>query len=102
MKNLSLGQFSILLRNSIERNIGTSIFREFIQSQFKEPGFFLNLERFPKILESITLRYRNPFAHSEYLSALEFESFRSELFYGFDGGILVQLLNACGSEKKEY
>jgi tetratricopeptide (TPR) repeat protein len=97
MKNLSLGQINLLLRGSIEGCVGTGLFKEFIQKQCKNPPYFLDPNRFPRLLESIIIRYRNPFAHSACLKVHDFETFRSELFYGFDGGIFVQLLDACGA-----
>jgi tetratricopeptide (TPR) repeat protein len=98
MKTLSLGQINLLLHDSIDGRTGTTVFKDFIQRKCKDPSYFLDVKRFPKILESIIIRYRNPFAHSEYLKILDFEKFRSEIFYGFEGGIFVQLLDACRVE----
>lgn len=94
IKNLSLGQIKILLEDSIKGYIGTNVFKEFIKTHLNKPDYFLNPKCFPKILETISTKYRNPFAHSNSLNIEALESFRSELFQGFNGGIIVQFLNA--------
>jgi tetratricopeptide (TPR) repeat protein len=94
IKNLSLGQIKNLLEDAIKGYIGTSTFRVFIESHLSIPEYFLSKRRFPKVLEIISTKYRNPFAHSKSLDINAFELFHSELFQGFCGGIIVQFLNA--------
>lgn len=94
VKNLSLGQIGALLDNSIKEFRGTESFVKFIKTYLSTPDYFLEPSNLLRILEVISTKYRNPFAHVDSLDINSLEAFRLELFGGFRKGIIIQLLQA--------
>ncbi|HID20759.1 MAG TPA: hypothetical protein EYP28_07505 [Methanophagales archaeon] len=89
-KELTLGQIRYELKEVTSNPATVYVkFREYLKQESDTPDFWLDGDKFPKTLQTITQRYRNGAAHTAKMTLELFEEWRNLLLGVKDGSSLL-------------